>query len=86
MVEWGLIPAHNESLMNLMNSPTIALASLLFLTAFAVSGAEDRRERVLKDRTEVQERGDWVYNDLPQGIEAAKRTGKPLLVVFRCIP
>ena len=86
MVEWGLIPAHNESFMNLMNSPTIALGSLLFLTAFAVSGAEDRRERVLKDRTEVQERGDWVYNDLPQGIEAAKRTGKPLLVVFRCIP
>ena len=86
MRKWRLIPAQNESMTNLMSRPTIALASLLFLTTFAVSGAEDRRERVLKDRTEVQGRGDWVYNDLPQGIEEAKRTGKPLLVVFRCIP
>ena len=69
-----------------MPRPTIAIASLLFLTTLAAAAAEDRRERVLKDRAEVQARGDWVYNDLSKGIEEAKRTGKPLLVVFRCIP
>jgi hypothetical protein len=65
---------------------TIALAASVLFTALAASAAEDRRERVLKDRTDVQARGDWVYNDLPQGIAEATRTGKPLLVVFRCIP
>jgi hypothetical protein len=34
----------------------------------------------LKD-TEVQ--GDWIYDDLPAGYAAAKKAGKPLLVVFR---
>ena len=65
---------------------TIALAATVLFVALTASAAEDRRERVLKDRAEVQARGDWVYNDLPQGIAEAKRTGKPLLVVFRCIP
>ena len=86
MLNWRLISAHDEPIMKLMSRTTLGIASLVFLGTFAVSAAEDRRERVLKDRTEVQERGDWVYNDLPKGIEEAKRTGKPLLVVFRCIP
>jgi len=59
---------------------------LIILTTLAASAAEDRRERVLKDRTEVQALGDWVYNDLGKGTEEARRTGKPLLVVLRCIP
>lgn len=63
----------------------IALSSLI-LTTLAASGAEDRRQRVLDDRTQVQAQGDWVYNDLGKGTEEAKRTGKPLLVVLRCIP
>ena len=61
-------------------------AGLLILTTLAAMAAEDRRERVLKDRAEFQTRSDWVYNDLPKAIEEAKRTGKPLLVVFRCVP
>jgi hypothetical protein len=28
----------------------------------------------------------WIYNDLARGFETARETGKPLLVVFRCIP
>ena len=63
-----------------------ALPAGLLLTTWAATAAEDRRERVLKDRAEFQTRSDWVYNDLPKGIEEAKRTGKPLLVVFRCVP
>ena len=30
--------------------------------------------------------GFWIYNDLPKGFAEAKKTGKPLLVVLRCIP
>ena len=31
-------------------------------------------------------RRDWIYNDLGEGVRAARAAGKPLLVVFRCIP
>ncbi len=48
--------------------------------------AQDRRTKVLEDRAEVEADGYWIYNDLPRGIEEAKQTGKPLLVVFRCLP
>jgi hypothetical protein len=50
------------------------------------SEAQDRKAKVLEDRAEVEADGYWIYNDLPRGIEEAKKTGKPLLVVFRCLP
>jgi hypothetical protein len=28
----------------------------------------------------------WIYNDVERGFDTARQTGKPLLVVFRCIP
>jgi hypothetical protein len=28
----------------------------------------------------------WIYNDMKDGFAHAKATGKPLLVVFRCVP
>ena len=59
---------------------------LLLLAVASLNAAEDRRERVLSDRKEVQADGHWIYNDLPKGIAEAARTRKPMLVVFRCIP
>ena len=59
---------------------------LLFAWISPASAAEDRRERVLKDKLEVEAIGHWIYNDLPQAITEAARTRKPMLVVFRCIP
>jgi hypothetical protein len=58
---------------------------LLLLTGL-LNAAEDRRERVLADRKEVEASGQWIYNDLAQGFTEAARTRKPMLVVFRCIP
>lgn len=69
-----------------MKRPSIGLAVLLFLTAASLTAAEDRKERVLNDRKEVETAGQWIYNDLPKGFAEAARTGKPLLVVIRCIP
>lgn len=51
-----------------------------------LNAAEDRDAKVRNDREEVVAAGLWTYNDLPKGIAEAKRTGKPMLVVFRCIP
>ncbi len=49
-------------------------------------GAESRKDKVLNDRQELVEDGYWIYNDLDKGLELAQQTGKPLMVVFRCLP
>ena len=64
----------------------LILSGLFLHAAGMLSAAEDRDARVRNDRTDVQATGLWIYNDLAKGIEAAARTGKPLLVVFRCVP
>jgi hypothetical protein len=65
---------------------SIVFAGLLLLSVIPGSAAEDRKERVLNDRKQVEASGNWIYNDLPKGLAEAARTGKPLLVVIRCIP
>ena len=52
----------------------------------SLTAAEDRKERVLNDRKQVEASGHWIYNDLPKGMAEAARTGRPLMVVIRCIP
>ncbi len=69
-----------------MKKPSILLAGLLLLDVASLTAAEDRKERVLNDRKEVETSGNWIYNDLPKGVAEAARTGKPLMVVIRCIP
>ena len=69
-----------------MKKPSIVFAGLLFLGVASLAAAEDRKESVLNDRKEVEASGNWIYNDLPKGFVEAARTGKPLLVVIRCIP
>jgi hypothetical protein len=55
---------------------------LLLLFCTAVHAQSDLREQ-LKD-TDIA--AHWIYDDLPQAIQQAKATGKPLLVVLRCVP
>jgi serine protease Do len=64
----------------------LIVSGLLLLAAGTVLSAEDRDAKVLSDRKNVQATGNWIYNDLTNGIEQAARTGRPLLVVFRCVP
>ena len=59
---------------------------LLLVLRFCASAAESRDSKVLNDRTDVLSAGRWIYNDFPKGLSEAKRTGKPLLVVLRCVP
>jgi hypothetical protein len=60
----------------------LALAAVVCLTLAAPQDKEKVREG-LKD-TELK--GSWVYDDLPAGIAEAKTSGKPLMVVLRCVP
>jgi len=69
-----------------MNRHLLILAGLFLFGTAALTAAEDRDARVRSDRTNVQATGFWIYNDLAKGVDVAKRTGQPLLVVFRCVP
>ena len=62
--------------------PVVCLAGLAAGTAFG----QDRATKVRDDRKTVEADGSWIYNNLAQGINLAKKTAKPLLVVIRCIP
>ena len=67
-----------------MRTFTIAILFLLLPTVAAF--AADRETKVRGDKQRVEGDGYWIYNDLPGGIERAKTSKKPLLVVFRCVP
>ena len=59
----------------------LLLASMVHLSA----GGEDRETKLragLKDRAADF----WVYDNLEAGYAAARKSGKPLLVSFRCVP
>jgi serine protease Do len=70
-------------LANPLLAVTVVFALLTVTTAQAQS---ERDKKVLADRADVLAAGDWIYNDLTAGIEKAKASGKPLLIVLRCIP
>ncbi len=57
----------------------------VFLVA-ANAHSQTRDEMVRQDKRKVTEDGFWIYNDLEQAFRQAKETGKPILVVLRCIP
>ena len=57
------------------------IITILFLMAGLCFGHGDRE--VAEDQETVQSTGFWIYNNLDQAFAEAKKTDKPLLVVFR---
>ncbi len=68
-------------------APRIGIFVLLLL-ALAVGsvGENEREEQMKKDRETFEGEGGWVYNDLKRGFKQARKAGKPLFVVIRCVP
>ncbi len=66
----------------------IILLSLAFVVSpeLAAQGKKTRDQKVREDQQKVTQDGFWIYNDLPQAFQKAHTSGKPLLVVFRCLP
>ena len=66
------------------------LLSAAFLTLsqaqLTAETVKDRQGAVLTDRAQMQSNDRWIYNDWKKGFAESKRTGKPLLVVLRCVP
>ena len=63
-----------------MRTQTVGLIALLF-AGLSVTPALAQRGRVRDDAA----RYGWS-DDLPAAMKEAKRTGKPVVVVLRCIP
>lgn len=60
--------------------------ALLFCCQTSLAQQKTREQKVREDKARVTEEGFWIYNDLPRAFEQARSSGKPLLVVLRCIP
>ena len=48
--------------------------------------SQTRDELVRQDRDNLAEDASWIYDDLDAALADADRSGKPLMVVLRCIP
>lgn len=61
--------------------------SFLLLTAIVSPAfSQTREEKVRNDKAKVEKAGVWIYNDLPKAFAEAKKTGKPIIAVLRCLP
>ena len=47
---------------------------------------KDREGAVRQDKAAMEHDSRWIYNDWEKGFAEGKRTGKPVLVVLRCVP
>lgn len=65
---------------------SLPLAFSLLSTPLLAETVKDREGAVRNDKATMEKDPRWNYNDVKSGFAQAKRTGKPLLVVLRCVP
>jgi hypothetical protein len=70
----------------LMRTSFLLVCAAITVTGARQAPAQDRDTKVRNDRKAFAVSRDWIYNDLTDGIRMARESGKPLFVVFRCIP
>ena len=56
----------------------IALAACL-----ALLGAVQDKEKLRTGLKDTEVVGNWIYDDLDAGVAEAKKSGKPMMIVFR---
>ena len=61
-------------------------AAAIAATTLHAEAVKDREGAVRGDRAKMEKSDRWIYNDYQRGFEEAKKTGKPLMVVLRCVP
>jgi hypothetical protein len=71
-----------------MNPFRLLIGLVLVCSAATMRGAavKDREGAVRQDRAAMENDARWIYNDFERGFAEAKKSGKPLLVVLRCVP
>lgn len=69
-----------------MMTSRLLLRACLVLVAFGSAGSawgQDRLQRALRD---FQVGESWIYDDWDAARKRAKAEGKPIFLVFRCVP
>jgi serine protease Do len=64
----------------------LAVGFVMALASLEGAAVKDREGAVRQDKATRENDARWIYNDVDRGFAEAKRTGKPLLVVLRCVP
>jgi len=66
----------------------LALALLLLhgIAPLHSQTVKDREGAVRGDAERMESEDEWIYNNLPSAFAEAKQSGKPLMVVLRCVP
>ncbi len=83
------LPSRGKTLISkLMQKSHLWLTTLLaaLITTASAETVKDREGAVRNDKATMEKDARWIYNDYEKGFAEAKRTGKPLLVVLRCVP
>ena len=58
--------------------------SLPYSSRFVQADDEELKKRI--QDLNADKANHWIYNDIAAGFAVAKKTGKPLLITFRCVP
>ena len=66
--------------------PVLLAATLCAAIGAMAETVKDREGAVRKDKAAMENDARWAYNDLNRAFAESRRTGKPLLVVLRCVP
>lgn len=67
--------------------PLILMFALGFaLISINAETVKDREGAVRDDKAKLENDPRWIYNDFEKGFKEGRRTGKPVLVVLRCVP
>src|SRR6478736_834120 len=64
----------------------VSLICVLLGTSAFAEAVKDREGAVRNDKATMEKDARWLYNDTAGGFAAAQKSGKPLLVVLRCVP
>jgi len=62
------------------------LPLLLCATLFSIACADSPKTPLGEALKDIDVADHWIYDDWPTAVAQAKQTGKPLLVVLRCVP
>lgn len=72
-------------ILSVLGVALVALATLAASTARA-EAVKDREGAVRQDKAAMEKNARWIYNDWKAGLAEGTKTGKPVLMILRCVP
>jgi serine protease Do len=69
-----------------MNRFMPLVSGFWLMATLSAETVKDREGAVRGDKAKLENSERWIYNDLQAGFAEAEKTGKPLMVVLRCVP